>query len=348
LLLKLHGPHSGLHKWMSARAITPTQLECPFAPTLPAGIPQVLRVVTGCLAERHLQAALADIDGVEDALGSMAAVSETVANVVRSVAQTCQCQPLDISKILNLVLSEWRTKLTPGRLSSLRKLMSGSCLERLRDERQDGWARQLQAQAQDGEWQPLRELLLPESAAEEDEQLRAAFAPKSALLGDHYIGDKGDADTFRHLRVRYEADAERLWGWIREAPTDRRPAALRYLVSGGLKGSLLEKAMNVEDRPTWLQDHQGVVQLAEQSDIRPEDKNELLLRLFPSQYARTFQHTGEEERHPPPEEQPRPLPRNVAERLLRRLHDRCKDVEFRTKLLTVKRHGNLTPLRHEF
>lgn len=333
LLLKLHGPHSGLHKWMSARAITPTQLERPFAPTLPAGIPLVLRVVTGCLAEAPLQAALADIDGLEDALGSVAAVSETVANVVQSIAQTCPSQTLDISSIFDLILSDWGTKLTPDRLASLRKLMSGSCLDRLRDERQDSWARNLQAQAQIGVWGPLRELLLPESRADKDEQLRAAFAPKSALLDDSYIGDKGDADTFRHLRVRYEADAERLWGWIREAPADRRPAALRYLVSGELKVSLLEKAMNVEDRPTWLQDHQGVVQLAGQSGIRPADKNELLLRLFPGQYARNFQHTGEDEQHPPADEQPRPLPRDIAERLLRQLHDQCKVVEFRTKLL---------------
>ena len=104
------------------------------------------------------------------------------------------------------------------------------------------WMKQITFLASDGAYRPPNELICNRKLAgvvEEDEALRAAFAPDSAVLSARY------SDTalsfFVRARAQLSAGATTLASWVREVSLDRLPAAFKYLINGELGQQLADQ-----------------------------------------------------------------------------------------------------------
>ncbi len=346
LLRQLHGPNRGLHAWMSERAIAPTGLSAPFASRLPAGVPRELHVVKGPLEDRDVCAALALMEGLSNTLASLSAVSPEIAGVVGSISPSCRRVELGLGDVLAKTVTLWGSRLTPARLMSLQALTTDPVHSTVRREGHGDWGSALLAEAADGSWRSLRELLIPESDRGSlpdgdegsppslDESLRAAFAPESALLARKYLVDDAMIEAFRRLRTRHQVDAGLLWQWMGEATSERHATAIRYLAIGELRGSLLDTAVMADPRPVWLTDFSYVAKLLERAEVMRHEANQVLVTLFPDHFQ-----VQPVPPSPPPPPQPdiRPLPREEAQRLLRDLHDVWRDADHRTRAVAAWR-----------
>lgn len=87
-------------------------------------------------------------------------------------------------------------------------------------------------QAADGSWHQPAELVVADGAGvDDDERMRAAFAPAEARLHPAYTGPT--LAFFLACRRRLEADIETLFAWILQAKDDAsKAAAMNYLLHG--------------------------------------------------------------------------------------------------------------------
>ena len=114
------------------------------------------------------------------------------------------------------------------------------------------WMKKITLLASDGGYRPVNELICSRKLAgvvEEDEALRAVFAPDSALLSSSY----SDIALMFFVRAREKlmADATKLATWVREASLDKLPAVFKYLINGELGQQLADQLK----RP-WLEANQ--------------------------------------------------------------------------------------------
>ena len=96
--------------------------------------------------------------------------------------------------------------------------------------------------ASDGKYYPAAQLVCPRSLAElieKDEPLRAAFAPRSAVLSSGY------SDTALHFFVKARgqlmANAVTLSAWVYQATPEQLPAIFQYLINGELGQQLADE-----------------------------------------------------------------------------------------------------------
>ena len=100
--------------------------------------------------------------------------------------------------------------------------------------------------------------LLDSQYADDEEKLRAAFAPNSNILSKEY--DKKGAEFFRFSRKKIKATLEQMEQWAINAPDlKKQVAVLAYLLKGDRNDELADKLRN-QPKGTWLKD------LSEQSE----------------------------------------------------------------------------------
>ena len=100
---------------------------------------------------------------------------------------------------------------------------------------------------------------------EQDEALRAAFAPDSAVFSTSY--SERALIFFARAREKLSADATRLATWIRECPLDKLPAVFKYLIEGELSQQLADQL-----RRPWLEANQTTIAW---QNLSPENQSEV-------------------------------------------------------------------------
>ena len=169
LLWRLHGSGRGLSEWMSVRRVVPSGLRPPFAATLPALAPDMrVEVATDGLDEESWGVALADVAEHDESMTSLLegrhVVSGRIASLLHPLlnpadsGETTTQQNLTPQRLLAELAECWDHRLTPARLQALRSLVRMKLL--WYDAPLAGRSR-LVALSADGEYQPLRLLLLP-------------------------------------------------------------------------------------------------------------------------------------------------------------------------------------------
>lgn len=130
------------------------------------------------------------------------------------------------------------------------------------------WMKGLVLPASDGSYRPANELLCSRKlvgVVEQDEALRSAFAPDSAILSTSY--SERALIFFARARERLSADATRLATWILECPLDKLPAVFKYLIEGELSQQLADQL-----RRPWLEANQTTIAW---QNLSPEDQSEV-------------------------------------------------------------------------
>ncbi len=295
-LRELHSYGRGLSGWVRARSVVPTGLPAPFHRQLPQLTPNVRVEVAQDFDQRWCRA-LSEMAQQDEDLANLFrnhhAVSDEVAKLLQPLLdQTGYNTPKLLPHQLVAELAKaWNHRLTPERLRTLRPIGREDLL---RSHDAADWHRNVVARSAAGEYRPLRQLLLPNDLGRPmaegsdtevaDEVLRSAFAPECWRLDSSYIRTDDDLKVFRWLRGAHHADAAAMAEWIRDLPSNRRPAALLYLMDGLLAPKVLANIHGIPQRPTWLAEYDSVVVLLEGLGKESWERNRLLSTLFPDRF----------------------------------------------------------------
>ena len=298
-VLRLHGNGCGISAWMAARSVVPTGLPAPFPPLLPPlSSGMSWEVASDGLDDPNLCAALAELED-EDFRSLVASRRIVSTKTDRLLARLRELPGADVrpsvspSDVLAELAEKWDYLLTPTRLHALRPLSQAAAWDLVsNDPHSARWRRTFRARSSAGSSQPLQRLLLPENSALhdqadedlDDELMRSAFAPNSRILDPAYIGCPEDWILFRWLRVRHRVDAAEIANWYRAVEEDRRPAALRYLLDGRLRNSVLPLLNSLEAHPSWLRDFDGIRRVLQDICDERWRRQGLLGALFPDRF----------------------------------------------------------------
>lgn len=300
-LRELHSGGRGLSGWVRARSVVPTGLPAPFRRQLPQLTAKVRVEVAQDFDHRWCRA-LAEMVQEDEDLANLFrnhhAVSNEVAKLLRPLLdQTGYDTPKLLPQQLVAELAKaWNHRLTPEHLRTLRPIGREDLL---RGHDAADWHRNVVARSVAGEYRPLRQLLLPNDlgrpmvegsdAEVADEVLRSAFAPECWRLDSSYIRTDDDLEVFRWLRGAHRADAAAMTAWIGDIgdlPSNRRSAALLYLMDGSLARKVLANIRGTQ-RPAWLSDYDSVAALLEGLNKESWERNPLLIALFPDRLEPT-------------------------------------------------------------
>lgn len=184
-------------------------------------------------------------------------LSSEITAIYRQLRSECNCDeaipPFTAAVLLQAL---------PGRLchpDDARRLKAifGSDWERLKDrdgERQEAekLARTLQFRSAAGGWREGKDLLCAQTG-DEEERLRAGFAPADCRLDPEYC--EAGRQFFKACRLRFEVGQEQLVDWIQTAVRpEMQAAALRFLRSSGMRASIAERLRERGLAGTWLAD----------------------------------------------------------------------------------------------
>jgi len=132
--------------------------------------------------------------------------------------------------------------------------------------------------AQDGTWRPVRDLSSVR-CGNQDEEMRCAFAPESALLHTNY-SDTG-VEFFRVARAQsgYGPKPPLLLGWaVAASDIEKQRAVLRYILSGEQRSGLAQEMRR--SMPPWMpQPIEGLLRNELLNGWSEDDKKKLLLEL---------------------------------------------------------------------
>lgn len=93
--------------------------------------------------------------------------------------------------------------------------------------------------------------LIAAGIGDKEEDMRASFAPASAIISDSY-NDFGKS-FFKRCRPRYEAPTETLLNWVKNADTvEKKKSAMQYLVRGELGYKVSKQLRQYSLSGTWL------------------------------------------------------------------------------------------------
>ncbi len=298
-VLRLHGSGRGASAWMAARSVVPTNLPAPFPPLLPPLSSRMSwEVTTGGFDDPNLCTALAEI-GDEDfrsIVGSRRIVSTKTDRLLarlRELPRGDVRPSVSPSDLLAELAQKWDYLLTPARLHALRPLSRAAAWDLVSNDPCGApWRSRLRALSTAGSFQPLQQLLMHDASSlqdeadgdDEDEVLRSRFAPSNRVLDPAYIGCPEDWIVFRGLRAQDPVDAAEIANWYGDLEEDLRRAALRYLLDGELRDTVLSRLIPLDARPSWLGDFDGVRRVLE--GVCGEDwrRRRLLVALFPNRF----------------------------------------------------------------
>ena len=301
----LHGSRRGISTWMSARSVVPSGLPDPFPSRLPPLTSQVtLEIASDELTSSELCAAFVRIDELASLSHAHLVVSEPVATILQRLLRKTFPR-LSARDVLSELVERWNYSLTPERLHSLRPLAKGLAWQAIGADASapPPWYAGLCAQSAAGSKVLLRRLLLPVEAfcgkggtvpdnASEDEQRRAAFAPREWILDSAYVVRPEDQTIFLRLREHHEANAATVASWYGQVSVQEREAALRYLVNGELRNEVLARLVPQAGRPDWLNHYVHVREMLNKLDTEEWRVHQVLAALFP-------QHLGSNGPPPP-------------------------------------------------
>ena len=299
-VLRLHGNGRGISAWMAARSVVPTKLPAPFPPVLPP-LPSGMswEVATGGLDDPELCAALAGIDDEDfrSLVGSRPIVSAKTDRLLALLHEvpwklngSTKVAPWDL---LGELAERWDYLLTPARLHALRPLANAVARDLVSNDPYGArWRRRFRACSATGSCRPLQRLLLQDAPALrdqadedlDDELLRSAFAPDARILDPAYIECTQDWILLRWLRVQHRVDAAEVADWYTDIEEDLRPAALRYLLHGGLRDPVLSRLIPLDSRPSWL-GFERVDRILESICDEPWRRRRLLVDLYPDRFC---------------------------------------------------------------
>jgi hypothetical protein len=149
-----------------------------------------------------------------------------------------------------------------------KSLFEPSSLHASEVQRMLGWMKGITFLAHDGKYQQANTLVSSRVAPgviEEDEVLRAAFAPDSAVLSSGY--SHASLGFFVKARGQLAAGAPLLASWASDASADRLLGVFKYLVEGELGQQLADQL-----KRTWLDAQR---ETSEWQSLSQEDKNEV-------------------------------------------------------------------------
>ena len=302
-LYRLHGGGRGLSAWIAARSIVPTNLPEPFPTLLPPMSSGMLWEVAtdGLDDDPGLCAALAEIDDEDfHTLTSTRLIVSAKTNQLlalllapsRGRDDPVRVGPADL---LAELAKKWDYRPTPARLHALRPLTRAAAWESVsRNPLVVAWHHKIQARAVDGSYRPLSGLLIGKSPflsggsheGLEDELLLSGFAPGDRVLDPKYIACPEDWRLLRWLRPQAaRVDDTEIAIWYRDTDEDHHPAALRYLLYGRQRDSVLQKLISHGSRPQWLRDLDGVCHMLEDICDKPWRRRALRVTLFPERFT---------------------------------------------------------------
>ena len=290
---RLHGDGRGLSAWMAERSVVPTNLPAPFPPVLgPLGTEMAWEVTAEGLDNSEMCAALDEIkdEAFRSLVGNLRIVSGKTDQLLSPLFERSQRGLNDSDRfgpleLLAALAEAWDYRLTPARLHALRPLSQVGVWNLMsKNPNEADWRERLQACSVAGDFRLLSDLLLPDLPAS-DESLLAAFAPSDRVLDPGYIECSEDWKLLRWLRVGSIAfDASEIADWYRDLDEDARPAALRYLLDGRLWDSVLSRVIQLEARPSWLRDFEGVRRKLQDTHYEHWRRWGLLGALFPARF----------------------------------------------------------------
>ena len=285
-LLQLHGSRRGISAWMCARSVVPTELPAPFRDRLaPLSADTPIERAAGGLDNVHLCDAIAEIHDMVPLAKDRPAVSGSIPHVLQSLGmRPSRLLPSDLFKTL---AKRWENLLKPERLHALRPLTQDTVWKLVADP--PAWYSNFVAYSVAGEPAALDHLLIPsemndayvDSSAEE-ELRRAKFAPETSVLGKGYICRPEDLTMFRRLRTRHHVNAETIADWFTDLDSERQKWALRYLLHGDLRNTLLQTLRS--RRPNWLAKYNVVRDILYSLNEDSWRCEMLLAALFPERF----------------------------------------------------------------
>lgn len=201
-------------------------------------------------------------------------VSKMIWQRLQAVAARPKSQPLNLTSVIRTALGE-QVRVTPGVANQLGGVITSERLYEARFQAEMGDVRRLLSKAtflgDDSKYHASRDLVafdLADEEKEDDETLRATFAPHGRRLRDDY-GPAGTA-FFKACRVRMQAPVEVLAEWVLRAEGVKQTSALRYLLQGEL-GRSVSHELTGKLVGTWLE---SLAKLDNMSDF---SNNELLM-----------------------------------------------------------------------
>ncbi|MYF83701.1 MAG: hypothetical protein F4176_06170 [Acidimicrobiia bacterium] len=301
-VLRLHGSGSGISAWMADCSVVPTNLPAPFPKLLPPlSSGTSWEVAADGLDDPDLCMSLAEVDDKDfHSLISTrhivsAKTNRLLAPLLAPSGGRDDPARVGLGDFLAELAEKWEYRLTPARLRALRPLTSAAAGESVfRDPLVVIWRHKIRARAVDGSYQPVHRLLIGKSphfsggsgGGLKDELLLSGFAPGNQVLDPRYIACPRDWRLLRWLRPQTVRVADReIAIWYRDTDEDLRPAALRYLLLGGQRDSVLQKLIPHGSRPRWLSDLDGVRHMLEDICDEPWRRRVLLVTLFPERFA---------------------------------------------------------------
>jgi hypothetical protein len=333
-LFNLHGDARGVSLWMAKRPVVPSGLPEPFCSSLPALTAEdsqiQIEIAKGELDNPDFCKAISQIKDLVALIQNHHIISNHIKNLVQPLInkEFSSIYPCDIFREL---ARKWDNNLTPERLHSLRPFADDTILKFLtNDSRGTVWYDELVARSASDKLLPLRQLLIPKEheieadPAFHEEQFRAAFAPDRYILDPEYIQSPEDLTLFIKLRMRHEIDAAIMASWFADLPEEKRADAIYYLVYGDLHEKIVERIIQDNAKPDWLDSYDEVCRLLEASGLREHwQSNTLLIALFPDRFNLLSEtYTSEQ-----------PLSESVKHDFFRRLNEWWNEEDERDKVI---------------
>lgn len=271
---------------------------------LPTGVWDDYRVLTRLRDLRHVAAGALDRELVFRAVSGWQGFQQRVAvgaicswSQVASVLERLGVSLREVETVHLATVVEWESReerradadlaahlgelITPEFMNGLEKGQAGEREEsehrRLVELLQD-----VSFQAADGSWHKASKLVVaaPQTGVEQDEPMRAAFAPRECQLNPAYAGTA--LQFFLASRPRLEAGVEQMAEWVLKASDQgTQVLALQYLLNGELKDKLADVLREQRDDGQWLWQLASLVWF--ESTFSTNERHQLLayvLRLF--------------------------------------------------------------------
>jgi hypothetical protein len=266
---------------------------------LPSGLPgehrrlllarEVRFQVSGLLATQEFFAPVMSLDQVLEQAPPGTAIARSVVEIIPLVGLV-EGEPLDLARALQWVFQDKRYVVEPALASTLGELLGAEHLDDghgTKSERDDAvhlrnLLDDLRFRASDGSPHRPRELVaggLPaKGVVDDDEVLRAVFAPESAKLSGDY--NEAGVRFFILCRGRMEANSTTLVDWGKQAEGDKLDGFLEYAQKGRLRADVQDV---VRDDPAWLLE-KGAAELvrARAKDVAQAAFQAVALGLDPS------------------------------------------------------------------
>ncbi len=269
--LASQGPEQSLHR--SGQGLARLWAERPLVPLAFGGAANAADVkwcLSGALANRDAQIAISNL--LADGDFENAVVTEETGQLLRSLG-LASGQRLDaISLAEALVGEEGIGSQLAERISCLRDEAVALAMTGEEDAEFRKFLRERLWLAEDGSWQPIRQLAFPQGNS--DELNRAAFAPPSGRLALDYEGAGFELAAFAREQAGHTPNVWEKWAEGAGESTSRQHALIRFLVGADDRTvAILASAAK------WLPNVDELAKSPLLTGLTQDERNRLLVKL---------------------------------------------------------------------